>query len=827
MPRKRDAILQEKPAFSGRGLGNKYRICSWPLRAHLHRNDLVHCWNLRFWIMIHPIPTPHLKFTARSRAQLEVDVIPWVFARGSYSDRSNSLAEIGVGRCAILGIATSSRTYSCLSMLSTAYSLFATATYLLALENHLLEATGSPWTCGETATWPYLYNTTNARIHVSSQDPESSPRKYLSEGRRNYYQFAFLNWPITFYAQEDMVICPYYYQLPRPDIPQDGDCSRRGDFCEESGGLLLICGPELVQTFHRKTLQTARTYINDARIEVSLKGGERNRRKDFCKVGRTSLFWSAFLKLSTNSTHKGYTATCGRPDVPTLTSTYRHKIRERSSILQFLIGGTITICCLRVVCRFCNRIHNNLQLIFLMLPTLASTYRRECRMNGLIAFQSKQWKPIGVLTPFRWATSACTYIPTKNSFDYPLIRIQIQSLRTTNKDFSAEFLPYLSLPTHGSWAIPLQFLSSTIRGRLYISRITFAVSNSSARSTKENISSSCPRLEDRITSPVKMIQKPGSYQTIFLLWREKEWIKKLPPIFFKSETRIAPNESPWYHPPGRQDIYWSKFVVIWVGTWYAYGDMYEKPSGNYNWMRGMDMRKIYQRPILRDVCTSCTAIAHENMGQSQAHDIKRIDWPIQTRIKADRRRLPMLVEFRYITLPSYPFCPACGVPFWPSCPSDGSYTSNSPAAWRKWTYILVSRDQFCARHPLIRPGDQHNLSLVNHNPCFNMWKVELVKKGWESQPSHMRVSWKSSYFSLTASQNPNLKSRASDGFFAYVWFHLLQTKASKLLSNEVFQLTLMWSDVSAPINLLPSVNGLAKKSWILPLHRFYDFGSNL
>ncbi len=110
-------------------------------------------------------------------------------------------------------------------------------------------------------------------------------------------------------------------------------------------------------------------------------------------------------------------------------------------------------------------------------------------------------------------------------------------------------------------------------GYIYLefeSQITFAVSNPSARSTKENISSSCPSLEDRITRPVKMIQRPESCLTILLLWRE-EWITKLfmPPIFFKSDTRIAPNESPWYHPPGRQDIYWRKFVVIWVGTWCA------------------------------------------------------------------------------------------------------------------------------------------------------------------------------------------------------------------------------------------------------------------
>lgn len=182
-------------------------------------------------------------------------------------------------------------------------------------------------------------------------------------------------------------------------------------------------------------------------------------------------------------------------------------------------------------------------------------------------------------------------------------------------------------------------------GYIYLefeSQIIFAVSNPSARSTKENISSSCPSLEDRITRPVKMIQRPESCLTILLLWREEEWITKLfmPPIFFKSDTRIAPNESPWYHPPGRQDIYWRKFVVIWVGTWYVCGDMYEKPSGDGNWMGGMDMRigiKMYQRPILRHICVPR---AHENMGQSKAHDIKRIDWPIQIRIKADRPRLP-------------------------------------------------------------------------------------------------------------------------------------------------------------------------------------------
>lgn len=36
---------------------------------------------------------------------------------------------------------------------------------------------------------------------------------------------------------------------------------------------------------------------------------------------------------------------------------------------------------------------------------------------------------------------------------------------------------------------------------------------------------------------------------------------------------------------------------------------------------------------------------------------------------------------------------------------------------------------FVLGHPLIRPGDQHNLLLANHNLCFNMWKVELVRKG--------------------------------------------------------------------------------------------------
>lgn len=50
-----------------------------------------------------------------------------------------------------------------------------------------------------------------------------------------------------------------------------------------------------------------------------------------------------------------------------------------------------------------------------------------------MAFQSTQWEAIGVLTPIG---EPVQHIQTKNSFAYPVIRIQIQSLRRTIKAFS-------------------------------------------------------------------------------------------------------------------------------------------------------------------------------------------------------------------------------------------------------------------------------------------------------------------------------------------------------------------------------------------------------
>lgn len=100
--------------------------------------------------------------------------------RGPTRMWDNSLAEIDVGRCAIPDIATSSRAHSCLLRLSTASSLFATATYTCQLQRticwrrpghlELVERQRHDLTC-----------TTNAHFPISSQD---------------------------LYTQEDMIICP-------------------------------------------------------------------------------------------------------------------------------------------------------------------------------------------------------------------------------------------------------------------------------------------------------------------------------------------------------------------------------------------------------------------------------------------------------------------------------------------------------------------------------------------------------------------------------------------------------------------------------------------
>lgn len=86
------------------------------------------------------------------------------------------------------------------------------------------------------------------------------------------------------------------------------------------------------------------------------------------------------------------------------------------------------------------------------------------------------------------------------------------------------------------------------------SRITFAVSNSSAGSTVENISWSCPRrhYDESGQDDSETRKAPDRFPLVGE--EEGMWKLFMPPIFFKSETRITPSDLPCYHLTGRQDI---------------------------------------------------------------------------------------------------------------------------------------------------------------------------------------------------------------------------------------------------------------------------------
>lgn len=160
------------------------------------------------------------------------------------------------------------------------------------------------------------------------------------------------------------------------------------------------------------------------------------------------------------------------------------------------------------------------------------------------------------------------------------------------------------------------------------------------------------------------------------------------------------------------------------------------------------------------------------MGQSKGHWHQRNRLTYTFKNQGSSTEASMLVEFRYYTLRCHSLSLLPCLWYFPSghlCPSKGSYTSYSPAAWRIWTYILVSWDLFLSSASLNEtwwppsPWNRQSQSLLQYTydrgPTYVFDEYLLKSNWWEKDENHSPPpiwGWvESRHISFTASQNPS------------------------------------------------------------------------